>query len=65
VEAGKGGDLAIAIAVGVRSAENVNELGCATVGTLVAGGLDHQTATAGGGKLDKVTDVHALSFLPP
>jgi hypothetical protein len=63
VKAREGGDLATALAVGVRSAEDVNKLGCAPVRALVASDLDHQTATAGGGELNVISDVHSLSFL--
>jgi len=66
VQAWKGGDLSIALAVSVRSTEDVNELGCPPARSLVTGDLDHQTATAGGGELDMVTDVeHFFSLLPP
>jgi hypothetical protein len=63
VKAREGGDLATALAVAVGSAENVNKLGRATVRALMPSDLDHQTATAGGGKLNVISDVHSLSFL--
>ena len=61
VKAREGGDLATVLAIGVRSAEDVDKLGCAPVRALVSSDLDHQTATAGGGKLNVISDVHSLS----
>ena len=53
----EGEDLATAIAIGVRSAEDVNEIG----GALLRD-LDHQTTNAGGNELNVIADLHFLSL---
>jgi hypothetical protein len=54
----EGEDLATAIAIGVRSAEDMNEIG----GALLRD-LDHQTANAGGSELNVIADAHSFSLL--
>ena len=50
-------DLATALAIGIRSAEDVSKLGGAVVRE-----LDHQTAHTGGSELNVIADLHSLSL---